>query len=32
MSVSFVRVPTQTVQDCRDGCDLKTVLVDPRFR
>lgn len=31
MSVAFVRVLTHTVQDCRRGCDLKTVLIDPGF-
>lgn len=31
MSVAFVRVLTQTVQDCPSGCDLKTVQVDIGF-
>lgn len=31
MSVAFVKALPHTVQACADGCDLKTVLVDPGF-
>lgn len=31
MTAAFVRALPESVQDCPDGCDLPTVLVDPGF-
>ncbi|MGZ3147282.1 hypothetical protein ACVDFE_35880 [Lentzea chajnantorensis] len=31
MTAAFVKVLTHTVKNCPNGCDLKTVLVDPGY-